>query len=462
MSVGFGFSVSDIVIGLKLIKQSIEALQDTKGSSADFRALTHEIDSLRDGLEAVEDLKLDQQFGPKSKQAVAIRQAVSRCRQCIETFLSTIAKYQPCFRTKIPARATWKANLKKIQWALCKQDDVNRFRAQLERHSSSISMLLVTLQVSQSFEQCTPQAPQHPNTMELRDQKQDMHFDQTTSLLRDLTLDQRQMFLSLLESNRQLIQANELIAYELQQIRGAVQLHYDIPPQVALQKPVTLLDACGNVCAFHLDFVSCAQALLAVLKIRFQQHGVQDRGLQMLDDSQFVLEDFKGKLDLAKPWSQIMKPGQKIDMSMIFHRGVPWNICPGCRLENEVDFESQTECARCGLYYRRVQERILRPSENESRVIRPAEYFSVINGRRRDRYSTSPLVVQFRRVQLVYTYLPNEVEKAVYSETFTSEEPRITDFWSREERTAFHNLISTTGTNWQLMSERMGTKSATQ
>lgn len=147
MSVGFGFSVSDIVMGLKLIKQSIEALQDTKGSSADFRALTHEIDSLKDGLEAVEDLKLDQQFGLKSKQAAAIRHAVSRCRQCIETFLSTIAKYQPCLRTKAPASATWKANLKKIQWALCKQDDVNRFRAQLERHSSSISMLLVTLQV---------------------------------------------------------------------------------------------------------------------------------------------------------------------------------------------------------------------------------------------------------------------------------------------------------------------------
>ena len=147
MSVGFGFSVGDFVTGLKLIKESIDALQDAKGSSADFEALGHEIDSLKDGLEAVGDLELDEKFGLKSKQAVAIGQAVSRCWQCLESFLSTIAKYQPWLRTKGPAGLAWKANLKKIQWALCKKDDVSRLRAQLERHSSSISMLLVTLQV---------------------------------------------------------------------------------------------------------------------------------------------------------------------------------------------------------------------------------------------------------------------------------------------------------------------------
>lgn len=148
MSAGFGFSVGDIVAGLKLIKQSIEAIQDTKGSTADFEALGHEIASLKAGLEAVEDLKLDQTFGSESKQCVAIGQAIARCWKCIDIFLSTIAKYQPWLRSKAAsASLNWKANLKKIQWALCKKDDVNRFRAQLERHTSSISMLLVTLQV---------------------------------------------------------------------------------------------------------------------------------------------------------------------------------------------------------------------------------------------------------------------------------------------------------------------------
>ena len=72
MSAGFGFSVGDIVTGLKLIKQFIEALQDTKGSSAVFKVRNQEIDSLKDGLKVVKDLKLDQQVGLKSKQAAAI------------------------------------------------------------------------------------------------------------------------------------------------------------------------------------------------------------------------------------------------------------------------------------------------------------------------------------------------------------------------------------------------------
>ncbi|KAL9587979.1 MAG: hypothetical protein Q9203_003203, partial [Teloschistes exilis] len=465
MSAGFGFSVGDIVAGLKLIKQSIEAIQDTKGSSADFEALGHEIASLKAGLEAVEDLKLDQTFGSESKQCVAIGQAIARCWKCVDVFLSTIAKYQPWLRSKAAsASLNWKANLKKIQWALCKKDDVNRFRAQLERHTSSISMLLVTLQVSQSFHQLARQESRNEIALETHDGKLDLQFDRTNALLVGLSLDQRQMFRSLLDSNRQLIQANERMAYELQQVRGAVQLQIALPPQVALQKPVTLLDACGTVSAFHLDFINCAEAFLAVLKIRFQQHGVEERGLKMLDNSQFVLEDFRGRLDLGKPWSQIIKPNQKIDMSMIFHRGVPWSSCPACQTENEVDFEAAIECSQCGLFYRRVKERILRSSEEEAEVIRPPDG-SRSHGpdsKRLDRYTSSGIIDQFRRVQLVYTYLPDNIETAAEKQLSSGEEVKITDFWTREERRAFHSLINRTGTDWQLMSDRIRSKTPTQ
>ncbi|KAL8700709.1 MAG: hypothetical protein Q9201_005300 [Fulgogasparrea decipioides] len=338
MSAGFGFSVGDIVAGLKLIKQSIEALQDTKGSSADFQALSHELDSLKDGLEAVEDLHLDQRFGVKSKQSVAIQEAVSRCWHCINTFLSTISRYQPWLQTKALPGPVWKANLKKIQWALCKKDDVNRLRIQLERHCSSI------------------------------------------------------------------------------------------------------------ISAFHLDFINCAEAFLAVLKIRFKQHGVEERGLKMLDDSQFVLEDIRGKLDLTKPWLQIMRPNQKVDMSMIFQRGVPWSVCPGCMNENDVAFET---------------------SENEPEVIRNSLNNETIvgfdnNGRRPSMYSSSDLIDQFRRVQLVYTYLPSEVESETYAELSNGNEAKITDIWSRKEREAFYLFIGVTGTDWRLLSKKIGTKSPTQ
>ncbi|KAL8758219.1 MAG: hypothetical protein Q9184_003988 [Pyrenodesmia sp. 2 TL-2023] len=337
MSAGFGFSVGDLVLGLKLIKQSIEALEDTKGSSAEYQALTQEIDSLKDGLEAVEDLRLDQRLGPKSKACIAVQEAVSRCRRCIDVFLSTIAKYQAWLRTNESSGSAWKANLKKIQWALCKRDDVNRFRSQLERHSSSISMLLVTLQVNQSFEQSEQQQHHYQATLgnngnQVATQKK---FDQTTAILLGLSLEQRQLFQLLIESNRQLVNANEHMAYELGQMRSVVQLQMEIPPQVHLQKPVIFLDACGKVSAFYLDFITCSEALLAVLKIRFRQHGVEERGLRMLDDSQFVLEDHRGTLDLSRDWSQVLRPNQKINMSMVFHRDLPPSVCPACQGTNE-------------------------------------------------------------------------------------------------------------------------------
>ncbi|KAL8685145.1 MAG: hypothetical protein Q9224_005943 [Gallowayella concinna] len=345
MSAGFGFSVGDIVAGLKLIKQSVEALQDTKGSTADYQALTHEIDSLKDGLEAIEDLRLHQHFGPRSKQGIAVHEAVARCCHCLNTFLSTISKYQPWLQKNARPGSSWKASWKKIQWALCKKDDVNRFRAQLERHCSSISMLLVTLQVSQSFEQSAQQQYHHQLAVDSHSKTLHLqrNFDQTTSLLVGLNLEQRHLFQSLVDSNLRLVASNERMTYEMQHMRDAVQLQLDLPPQVVLQKPITLLDACGQISAFHLDFITCPEALLAVLKIRFEKYGVKPEALQMLDDSQFVLKDYKGTLDLSKPWSQVLRPNQKVDMSMVFRRDRPSYACPVCQRENEGKMDAEIE-----------------------------------------------------------------------------------------------------------------------
>ena len=348
MSAGFGFSVGDIVAGIKLIKQSIEALQDTKGSSADYQALTQEIDSLKDGLEAIQDLELDQQLGLKSKQSVAIQDAVSRCWRCIDDFLSLIAKYQPWLRARNSSNSIWRANLKKIQWALCKKDDVDRFRAQLERHCSSLNMLLVTLQVyrncrstknvltlfrCQSFDQSARQKHQYEVTQETHSTALDLrsNLTQATGLLVGLNLDQRRLFQTLIESNQQLVNANDRMVLELRQMRNAVQLQHNLPPQIALQKPVVLLDACGQVSSFHLDFINCVEAFLAVLRIRFQQRGVNFQGIKMLEDSQFVLRDYKGEIDLSKPWNKVIRPNQKVDMSMIFRRALAPSTCPVCQ-----------------------------------------------------------------------------------------------------------------------------------
>lgn len=105
----------------------------------------------------------------------------------------------------------------------------------------------------------------------------------------------------------------------------------NLPQQMERQQPVLFLDACGRLSPVHLEFITSAEAFLAVLKIRFQ-----DAGLRKIEKGQFALEETRSKrqIDLRRPWQTCLLPGQKIDMSMIFSRVESARFtCPGCQHE---------------------------------------------------------------------------------------------------------------------------------
>ena len=130
----------------------------------------------------------------------------------------------------------------------------------------------------------------------------------------------RDLMLQVLKTNLQI--------YEL-----VLTLHTNLPRQVERERPVELLDACGRYCPVHLEFITSAEAFLAVLKVRFK-----DAGLQKIERGQFALENSQTKrlIDLRQPWSTCMMPGSKVDMSMIFSQtGVSRSACPSCHHENK-------------------------------------------------------------------------------------------------------------------------------
>ena len=121
MSAGFGFSASDFIAGIKLIADLIKALEESTGASAEYCHLIKELYSLERALVAIKHLKTEEST---QLQTVAVEQAVRQCQQCIDDFLHGIAKFQP----KLASCATgFKANLRKIQWSLCKKGDVEKF-----------------------------------------------------------------------------------------------------------------------------------------------------------------------------------------------------------------------------------------------------------------------------------------------------------------------------------------------
>lgn len=322
MSVGFGFSVGDLVTGLKILKDSVEAVKDTKGASADYTALLAEISSLQDAFEAIDDLQLGSRGTPK--QRLAIERAIGACQKCVEDFMTSISKYQPHLQTQTTGLIS---SYRKIRWALCKKEDVALFRTKLERHTSSINMLLLSLQAHEQARASVVQG----NTSSVVTPPDHMRDRHTNDLLQNLSVEQRQCFEILMQQNKELMR-------NVRDLHRMLQMHMAIPPQVLLQQPVILLDAFGKIAPFHLEFIDSLETFTAVLKIRFRKAGVKLPGLAKVDNREYTIQETRDKrpIDVEKPWSEVFRPGHEVDMSMVFHRfACPPSKCPGCSKNNE-------------------------------------------------------------------------------------------------------------------------------
>ena len=337
MAVGFGFSVGDLFAGLKLIKDSIEAVHDTKGSPADYLSLVREIICLQDGLKQVEEIQSEHSLS--ETQHAALERAAYACQESIDVFLSSISKYQ----SHLNADASGiRSGLRKIKWALCKKEDVAKFRSQLQWHASSINLLLVTFQARQNL-----QSTKIESSTAVNIPREDYHISEA---LKGLSLEQRQIFIAMTLQNRQLVQS-------IEELRKTLQVQATIPPQVLLQQPVVFLDPFGKTAPFHMEFIDSLDCFMAVLKARFQSAGVTSAGLSKLENHDFLIQDSRRRwpIDLKRHWSSVFQPGQYVDMSMVFHRFacLP-NTCPTCWKVNKDDHE-QIHCQSCGLYYQNVQ-----------------------------------------------------------------------------------------------------------
>ena len=137
----FGVSVSDFIAGIKLFKNAIDSLSNTRGARADFSELARSLSSLERVLKALGKVKLDTDL-----RTQALRQNLDACKLCLATFLVDIAKFR-----KLDAQYVTKARLtmmfRQIQWALCKKDDVRKFRSEIGTHIGTLEMLLATFQM---------------------------------------------------------------------------------------------------------------------------------------------------------------------------------------------------------------------------------------------------------------------------------------------------------------------------
>jgi len=138
MSVGFGFSAGDFIAGLELVATIIDALRESGDSSRRYRELISELYSLETALLQVKRLELHES---QSAEKIALHFAASQCQGTISDFWQTVQKYHPSLGRSVES-STLKDQWIKMKWALFKEEEVEKFKADLRGHTGSINLLL--------------------------------------------------------------------------------------------------------------------------------------------------------------------------------------------------------------------------------------------------------------------------------------------------------------------------------
>jgi hypothetical protein len=225
MSVGFGFSVGDFLAVLRLVGTIIDALRESSDATSSFRSLINELYMLESVL-SVKRLDLDISHVKK----VALQQAASQCERTIEAFYMKIQKCQPHLQqggTASKMKDVWA----KIRWATCKKDDVKTFRAEIRGHTSSIDILLSSMQLEATTMHMRKQDSQHKS---LARGIQDMSF-QVMGILAtiiDSVAQSVQQGKALLASRAQIVQTNLRI---FQMVHDIQLLMLNVPGQIQRQ-----------------------------------------------------------------------------------------------------------------------------------------------------------------------------------------------------------------------------------
>jgi hypothetical protein len=88
-------------------------------------------------------------------------------------------------------------------------------------------------------------------------------------------------------------------------------------------------------------FVNRRQVFLAVLKAKFR-----NSGLHKINNEEFIIQETgsKRQINLHKPWELVFKPGQKVEMSMIFKLAESdTTSCPNCKAQCDATNEDDVE-----------------------------------------------------------------------------------------------------------------------
>jgi len=139
-------SVGDIISLCILVKDLIAALDEARGSVADYQEIRRELWALEQALREVDLISRTEVNTPEINALFeTVRPAAENCRRCVETFLARIEGYTSFEEGQTRREGLKKVVLhasRKIGGMAFQKDAVMKFRAEIGAHSGSINILL--------------------------------------------------------------------------------------------------------------------------------------------------------------------------------------------------------------------------------------------------------------------------------------------------------------------------------
>jgi hypothetical protein len=138
----FGFSAGDFIAALELVATVVDALRESGGAGSEYREIVRQLYSLETALLQVKRLEV---HPAQNAELVSLQQAAVQCQRTIDDFWKKVQSYQPHLRAG-GSNSRLKDGWMKIKWALCKKEDLAKFKADVAGHTESIQLLLMAMQ----------------------------------------------------------------------------------------------------------------------------------------------------------------------------------------------------------------------------------------------------------------------------------------------------------------------------
>ncbi len=350
MAITFG-SVGDIIAVCLLAKDVVDALNDSRGSAADYRDIVQELAGLEKCLLHVDLLCRTQQRHDSEVMAICdnARATVQDCRITLQQLSSRLRKYDKHMAANGGLCTFISDTAMKVRFRISEKEWIEKSRATISSHRESLGMLLATANVKlqqlqgNKMDEMRAAASSSHQTIAGILQTVNQHLGSHTSVLSDQRIAmenvaERISWISQTCADTQAV-LGTLLSLSSQISAAVMTLQTGLPSSLErslADEPFILEDALGRKAPVHLQFIDSWDALHAVLEIRFQNL----QGAEKVAGKEYVLQDHRTGRDIlpSRPWVGTFLPGQRVEMSMIFKdiKGqpppstLPENRCPTC------------------------------------------------------------------------------------------------------------------------------------